>query len=70
MNLLRGLDVQIPFFNEMWRRVGITTALLAWTGVEIAQGSVFWAMLFGGLGLWCAYSFFVVWKGPHADAEK
>ncbi len=67
---MKGFDLQIPFFNALWLRLLLTAALLAWTGVEIATANAFWAILFGAMGLWCAWSFFVIWKGPYAPQEK
>lgn len=57
-------NVQIPFFNALWRRVLLTVALFGWTGFELWHDNVMWAILFGALGVWCAWSFFVTWPGP------
>lgn len=67
---MKALDLQLPFFNDLWRRVLLTVALLAWTVVEIASVNPFWAILFGALGLWCAWSFFFIWRGPYTDPPQ
>jgi hypothetical protein len=54
-----ALNVRIPFFIPLWRRV-LTVALIAgWAGVELFLGNPYWAMLAGGIGLFIAYEFFV-----------
>lgn len=53
------LDLDHPFFNPLWRRVVIVALCLGWAGVEWRMGSPFWATMFGGVGLYCAYGFFV-----------
>jgi len=48
-----------PRFRPLWIRVLISGSCLAWAAFEISMGAVGWAMLFGALGLWSAYRFFV-----------
>ena len=62
------LDVQTPFFRPLWRRVAVTAACLAWAAIEIAQGAVFWAILFGAAGLYLVWQLFVVFD-PAPDGD-
>jgi hypothetical protein len=52
-------DLDHPFFAPPWRRVAVVAACLGWAAVELATGGVGWALLFGGLGLYAGYRFFV-----------
>ena len=64
------LDVQTPFFRPLWRRVVVTVVCLAWTAIEISNGAVFWAILFGAAGLYLAWQFFVVFNPPENDEGR
>jgi hypothetical protein len=55
-------DLQVPFFIPLWRRIATVALALGWGAVELLSGSLGWAMLFGGAGLWAGYQFFVVWN--------
>lgn len=57
-------DVQTPFFRPLWRRVAVTAVCLAWAAMEVANGAVLWAVLFGAAGLYLAWQFFVVFEPP------
>ena len=61
---MKFLDVQHPFFIPLWRRIAVVVVCLGWAVVELTSGAVIWAILFGGLGLYCAYQFFVVFDPP------
>lgn len=61
---MKFLDVQHPFFRPLWRRVAVVAVCLGWAGVELAAGEVFWAILFGAAGVYCAYQFFLVFDPP------
>ena len=60
-------DLNLPFFNPLWRRVVTVAVVLGWTLVELATGSFAWAIIFGAAGLWAAYQFFVVWTPIEPD---
>ena len=62
-------DLSHPFFNPLWRRVVIVVLCLGWALFEFATGAPFWGMLFGAVGLWCAWSFFVKFT-PHPEDEE
>ena len=40
----------------------IVLACLGWAVVELATGGVVWAFLFGAIGLYSAYGFFVTFN--------
>ena len=53
-----ALDLRVPFFQPMWRRV-LTVALLGgWVAVELTHGNPWWALLAAGIGVYAAYVFF------------
>ena len=53
------LDLRIPFFRPVWRRIALVAALIVWTGVELAYGNVFWAVLVGCIGVYAAREFYI-----------
>jgi hypothetical protein len=60
------LDLQVPFFLPVWRRVAVIVLCALWGIVEISNGAIFWAVLFwgaGGLALW--QFFFDGWPDDH-----
>ena len=65
MNLF---NLRSPFFLAPWRRVAVVVATLGWALVELVTGSLFWAMLFGGMGAYAGYEFFIVFD-PKNYAE-
>jgi hypothetical protein len=52
-------DLDHPFFRPLWLRVAIVVVCLGWAVFEFAGGSAFWGILFGALGVYSAYRFFV-----------
>ena len=57
---MKLIDVQHPWFIPMYRRVLVVVVCLGWAAFEfIVSGSPFWGILFGALGLYCAYQFFI-----------
>ncbi|MCY4459892.1 MAG: hypothetical protein OXC26_05755 [Albidovulum sp.] len=57
-------NLQTPFFVPVWRRALTTAICLVWTLFELLLGNPGWALIFGAVGGWCVYQFFVVWKDP------
>lgn len=51
-----------PRLRPLWIRLLISGSCLAWAAFEIWMGAVGWAMLFGALGLWSAFRFFVTYN--------
>ena len=58
------LDLNVPFFVPLWRRVLTVAVLAAWTAVEVASNAPGWAMIFGAAAAWCVYAFFIAWEDP------
>lgn len=56
------LELQVPFFEPLWSRVLVTAICRGWAGFQALTGAPFWSILFGALGVYCAYQFFVVWN--------
>lgn len=63
------LDVNHPFFKPLWRRIAIVVFCFGWAAVETRGNEPFWAVLFGALGVYCAWQFFVVF-GRDTGAPK
>ncbi|WP_439562827.1 hypothetical protein [Roseinatronobacter sp.] len=57
---MKLLDVQHPFFRPLWRRVAVVAICLGWAVFEIVTASPFFAILFGAVGAYCAYQFFII----------
>ena len=62
------LDLRVPFFRPMWRRVAVIIFLAIWLFIEISSGSEWWALLVGGIGAYAVYVFFFDFRLPD-DAE-
>jgi hypothetical protein len=52
-------DLDHPFFRPLWLRMVIVAGCLGWACVELAGGAPGWAILFGAVGIYAAYRFFV-----------
>ncbi len=52
------LDTDHPMFRPLWVRLLIVALCLGWAAFEFIDGSPFWGMLFGALGVYAAYGFF------------
>jgi len=48
----------------MWRRVALVALCIGWGIFEFTGGYPFWGTLFVGVGLYCAYNFFVAFDPP------
>lgn len=55
-------DLDNPYFRPLWIRLLIVAVALGWAVVEFATGSPFWGILFGALGVYAAYRFFVAFN--------
>lgn len=74
---LKILDVEHPFFRPLWRRVAIVAFCLGWSVIEFTNFTPFWGALFGAIGLYCGWQFFVVFDPdtkkpdvPEASGEQ
>jgi len=63
------LDVRTPFFRPLLPRLIATGVTLGWAIFELANGNLFWMVLFGAAGLWLVWEFFVVFD-PANYEEK
>ncbi|MBP7000357.1 DUF3329 domain-containing protein [Amaricoccus sp.] len=55
-------DLDHPFFRPLWIRAGIVVLCGVWAGLEAFTGSIAWAILFGALGVYAAWRFFVTFN--------
>lgn len=58
------LDLRVPFFRPVWRRVVTVLVLALWTGVELVMGNPYWALLAGGIGVYAIYVFAFDFEPP------
>ncbi len=63
----RLLDLNHPFFIPLWRRVLVVAACLGWALFEFVAASPFWGVLFGAIGLYAAYAFFLNFNPRERD---
>ena len=59
---MKLLDLQHPWFIPVERRIAVVALLLVWCGFEIFGGSPDIAFMTGGIGLVCAWVFFVAFN--------
>lgn len=56
---MKILDPSHPFFRPLGVRVAITVFCFGWALFEAFSGATFWAIIFGAIGMMCAYEFFI-----------
>ncbi len=64
------LDVQVPFFRPLWRRIATVVVVAGWTIMEIVNGNPAWAVLAGGIGAYLIWQFFVVFDPPQDNGTN
>jgi hypothetical protein len=67
---MKLLDPAHPFFAPLWRRTLIVVLTLGWAVIEIMTGDPFWAILFGALGVYCAYQLLIAFPGRGSDDRQ
>ena len=65
----RLFDFNHPFFRPLWLRILIVAVCLFWAMFEASTGQMMWAILFGAIGLYAAYGFFVTFN-PREPEDK
>ena len=53
------IDVQIPFFIPVWRRVAVVGLCFGWALLELTADNIECAVLAAGIGIYCAHQFFL-----------
>ena len=66
----RLLDVQLPFFIPIWRRIALVAACFGWAIFELSLGNHFWAGLFCVIGAYCAHQFFFAFEPTAGNAAN
>lgn len=64
------IDLQIPFFRPLWRRVVFAVVLAGWTIFELVAGSTWWALLVGGILVYAVRELFFVFDPPTDRKEE
>jgi hypothetical protein len=54
----------------MWRRVLMVAIPAIVAAVDIYHGNFGWALIFGGLGAYAVYIFFIAWNKDKPQAPK
>lgn len=58
------LDTDHPMFRPLWVRILVVAICLGWAAFEFVAGSPFWGMIFGALGVYAGYRFFLAARPP------
>ncbi len=67
---MKLIDVQHPWFVPIYRRVLVVAVCVGWAVAELVWGEVFWAMLFGATGIYCAYQLFWAFDPKEPEERK
>lgn len=60
-------DANHPWFRPLWRRALMVVICAGLAGWDLYHGNFGWALIFGGLGAYAVYIFFIAWN---RDAPK
>ena len=63
-------DADHPWFRPMWRRVLMVAIPATIAAVDIYHGNFGWALIFGGLGAYAVYIFFIAWNKDRPETPK
>lgn len=63
------LDVQLPFFVPLWRRIALTGFTVGWALLEWSWGHDYWALGFAVIALYLAHQFFIAFA-PRDPGEE
>lgn len=63
-----ALDLRVPFFRPMYRRVLTVAVIAIWTGIELIYGNPWWALLAGGIGVYAGYVLFFDYGNDGSEA--
>jgi hypothetical protein len=56
---MKALDLQVPFFLPVWRRVVLVGVCFVWGILELIAGTSFWGAIVAGLGCYAAWQLFL-----------
>lgn len=65
-----AFDLQVPFFFPVWRRVLLVAVCFAWCIVEFFTANPVWGLMFGALGGYALWCFFLSAWPENADQTK
>ena len=57
--LKKIINVQIPFFIPVWRRIAVVAVCCGWALLEVLAGNIEWALLYAGIAVYCIHQFFL-----------
>jgi hypothetical protein len=65
-------DKDHPWFRPLWRRVLVVAICFAVALWDLSNGEFVWALIFGGLGGYAVYIFFIAWNrdAPAGETPK
>lgn len=58
------------FYRPLWIRVVLVVLLALWTFFEVVTGAIGWAMIWGALCVYSAYSFFINFNPEEDEKDK
>ncbi len=65
---MKLFDLDHEFFRPLWVRIVVTAFALGWSTFEFITGAPFWGVLFGAMGLWCGWCFFI--QGDYTNRDN
>jgi len=68
--MTRLFNVQLAFFIPLWRRIALVAVCLGWSLLELSMGNSGWAVLFAGIGIYCAHQFFLAFDPEIAGKDN
>lgn len=63
-------DLNHSFFRPLWLRVLIVAIAFGWSLVELNTDSPGWAIMFGAVSIYAAWSFFINFKPLEEDQTE
>ena len=64
-------DLQVDFFIPLWRRIAVVVICLAWSVFEFVTMTPFWGFVFGGMGVYAVWQFFLDgWPAKDSTAQN
>lgn len=67
---MRILDTGHAFFRPLWVRLGIVFFAFAWAALEVSLGEIAWALVFGCIASYCAWTLLLGYREPPAGDGK
>lgn len=63
-------DMNHPWFKPLWRRILVVAICFAVALWDLSNGEFVWALIFGGMGGYGIYIFFIAWDDDAAEKNR